>query len=212
MARHHDAEALRERAKNAVRQEQRNGDEEAAEQEEPGGRKRGGEIALRKVDEHCADDRTGKRGAAADRRPDDDFDRVGGRKLARVDDADLRHIERAGNSGHAGGDDEGEELHVLYAVAEEARAAFRVADGDQHLAELRADDRRGDEHAERERNRGRREERRARRVRLDVEAQNVLEVGQPVVAAETEIVAEEGEQKRVGERLGDDGEIDAGHA
>jgi hypothetical protein len=49
-------------------------------------------------------------------------------------------------------------------------------------------------------------------VGLDVEAQNVLEIGQAVVAAEAEIVAEERQQQRVGHRLGDDREIDAGDA
>ena len=59
---------------------------------------------------------------------------------------------------------------------------------------------------------GDREQRRARPLRLHVEAENVLEVGQPVVAAEAEIVAEEAEHERKGQRLGDDREIDAGDA
>ncbi len=52
----------------------------------------------------------------------------------------------------------------------------------------------------------------ARRLRLHVEAEDVLEVGQPVIAAEAEIVAEEAEQQRVGHRLRDDRKIDAGDA
>src|SRR5262249_25841655 len=47
---------------------------------------------------------------------------------------------------------------------------------------------------------------------LHVETQNVLEVGETVVAAEPEIVAEEAEHQVVGEHLGDDREIDAGDA
>ena len=47
---------------------------------------------------------------------------------------------------------------------------------------------------------------------LDVEAQDVLEVGQAVIAAEAHVVAEEGEQQGEGQRLGDDREIDAGDA
>ena len=42
--------------------------------------------------------------------------------------------------------------------------------------------------------------------------ENVLEVGQAVVAAEAEIVAEEAEHQREGQRLRDDREIDAGDA
>ncbi len=57
-----------------------------------------------------------------------------------------------------------------------------------------------------------REQRGARRLRLHVEAEDVLEVGQPVVAAEAEIVAEEAEHQRKGQRLRDDREIDAGDA
>ncbi len=57
-----------------------------------------------------------------------------------------------------------------------------------------------------------REQRGARRLRLHVEAEDVLEVGQPVVAAEAEIVAEEAEHQRERQRLRDDREIDAGDA
>ncbi len=66
--------------------------------------------------------------------------------------------------------------------------------------------------AKRQRDGGCREERRAGRVGLDVVAEDILEVGQPVIAAEAHVVAEEGEQQRIGERLRDDGEIDAGDA
>ena len=56
------------------------------------------------------------------------------------------------------------------------------------------------------------EQRAARRRRLDIEAENILEIGEPVIAAEAEIVAEEAEHQREGERLGDDRQIDAGDA
>ena len=81
-----------------------------------------------------------KRAAPADRRPDDHFDRVGRREFAGVDDADLRHVERAGDARHHRRDGEDEELHVLHPVAEEAGPAFRIAHADQHLAVFGADD------------------------------------------------------------------------
>ena len=74
------------------------------------------------------------------------------------------------------------------------------------------DDQPGDEDAERQRDGACGKQRRARRVGLHVEAENILEIGQAVVAAETHVVAEEGEQQRIGHRLGDDRQIDAGDA
>ena len=56
------------------------------------------------------------------------------------------------------------------------------------------------------------EQRRARAGRLHVETENVLEVGQAVVAAEAEVVAEESEHQRERQRLGDDRQIDTRHA
>ena len=52
----------------------------------------------------------------------------------------------------------------------------------------------------------------ARGVGREAEAEHVAEVGQAVVAAEAHLVAEEGEHQRVGQRLGDDREVDAGDA
>ncbi len=49
-------------------------------------------------------------------------------------------------------------------------------------------------------------------VRLHVEAQDVLEIGEAVVAAEAEVVAEEAQHQREGQRLRDDREVDARHA
>ena len=63
-----------------------------------------------------------------------------------------------------------------------------------------------------ERDAGGGEQRSAGSRRLHVEAEDVLEVGEAVVAAEAEIVAEEAEHQREGQRLGDDREIDAGDA
>ena len=108
---------------------------------------------------------------------------------------------------------EGEQLHVLRPPAEEARAAFGVADRDHHLAELGIDDHRADEDARAPAAIALSANSAARVAgRLHVEAEDVLEVGEAVVAAEAEIVAEEGEQQGEGHRLGDDREIDAGDA
>ena len=57
-----------------------------------------------------------------------------------------------------------------------------------------------------------REQRGLGRGGLKREAEQVLEIGQAVVAAEAEIVAEELLEQGEGHRLGDDREIDAGHA
>ena len=57
-----------------------------------------------------------------------------------------------------------------------------------------------------------REQRRLGRGRLQREAEQILEIGEAVVAAEAEVVAEELLEEREGHRLGDDREIDAGHA
>ena len=50
------------------------------------------------------------------------------------------------------------------------------------------------------------------RVGLHGEAQDILEVGHAVVAAQPHVVAEEGQQQGESHRLGDDREIDAGDA
>ena len=47
---------------------------------------------------------------------------------------------------------------------------------------------------------------------MQVEAQNVLEIGESVVAAEPHVVAEERQHQGVGERLGDDRKVHAGDA
>ena len=73
---------------------------------------------------------------------------------------------------------------------------FRIADRDQHLAELRGDDRAADQETDHQRDAAQGEQRCARALRLHVEAEDVLEVGQAVVTAKAEVVAEEGEQQR----------------
>jgi hypothetical protein len=47
---------------------------------------------------------------------------------------------------------------------------------------------------------------------MHVETQDVLEVREPIVAAEAHVVAEEGQHEGVGQGLGDDREVDAGDA
>ena len=71
---------------------------------------------------------------------------------------------------------------------------------------------RRDEVGQGQRDRGGEEQRAAGGVRLDIEAEDVLEIGQAVVSAEAHVVAEEGEHQRVGHRLRDDRQVDAGDA
>ena len=95
------------------------------------------------------------------------------------------------------------------AVAAEHHAAFGVADRGEHPAELRGhDEARQQERAE-QRDAGGHEERHARPRRGDGIAQDALEIGESIVAAEARVVAEEQQHERVGERLRDDREIDA---
>ena len=147
--------------------------------------------------------------AAAKGHPDHGLDRVGRGELARVDDAHLRHVEGAADAGEHGREGPDEQLEVLDAIAAEAGPALGVTDGDQHLAEPRGDDVAAGEERQREDERRGREQRAAGGCRLDVEAQNVLEIGQAVIAAETHVVAEEGQQQGESHRLGDDRQIDA---
>ena len=100
-------------------------DEQRAEREQPDLGQRAGEPALGAVDDDRAERRADQRAAPADRDPDHDLDRVGRRELARVDDADLRHVERAGDAASTAETVEDEELVVLDAVAEEARRGSR---------------------------------------------------------------------------------------
>ena len=138
-----------QRADDAARQEQRHRDEQAAEHEQPVRREHaGGEVGLGVVDQHRAEHRAGQRAAAADRDPDHRLDGIGRREFARIDDADLRHVERAGDARHAGRQREHEQLVGFDAIAEEARARLGVADGDQHLAEFRGDDGAADQEAD----------------------------------------------------------------
>src|SRR5690606_22447389 len=80
-----------ERADDALGQQNRDGDKEAAEEEEPDIRRRAGEPGLGIVHQHGPQDGAVQVTAPADRHPDDDLNRVGRRELARIDDADLRH-------------------------------------------------------------------------------------------------------------------------
>ena len=99
-------------------------------------------------------------------------------------------------------------------IAEEAHAALGVADRHQDPAELGCDDEAAQRDSARPSAIADDDDRAPSRVgrRLQVEAEHVLEIGQAVIAAEAHVVAEEGEQQRIGQRLGDDREIDAGDA
>ena len=125
----------------ALRQEDRHQDEHRAQHEEPGVGQRRRQPALRRRDDQRPERRADQRAPPAQRHPDHDLDRVGRRELARVDDPDLRHVERAGDPGEHRRDGEDEELVVLDPVAEEPRPALGVAHRHQHLAVLRGGDR-----------------------------------------------------------------------
>src|SRR5579862_9418056 len=200
-------------ADDAARQEQRHGDEQTTKYEQPIGREdSGGEVGFGVVDQNRAERRANQCAAAADGDPDHRLDRIAGLEFARIDDAHLRHVQRAGDAGHARGQSEYEELVGFDAVTEKPRPRFGVPDGDQHLAELRRNDAAADQEADNEREAGNGEQRIARGFRAHIESEDILEVRQPVVAAEPEIIAKKSELKRIGERLGDDRQIDAGDA
>jgi len=50
------------------------------------------------------------------------------------------------------------------------------------------------------------------RVALQIDAEELLEISEPVVATKAHVVPEERQHQRVAERLRDDREVDAGHA
>ena len=101
---------------------------------------------------------------------------------------------------------------MLDPVAEEARAAFRVADRDQHLAELRRDDEAGEQIAARESERRQHKQRGARGGGLQRKSEDVLEIGQAVIAAKAHVVAKKRQHQRIGHGLRDDRKIDARNA
>ena len=106
------------------------------------------------------------------------------------------------------------ELVRLDPVAEEARPALGVADGANHAAGARRRRSRGTPDSSPRGRDGRRRRSSTTRVPsvVQVEAEEVLEVGEAVVAAEAHVVAEERQHQRVAERLRDDREVDARHA
>ena len=88
-------------ADNPARQQQRYRNEQAAQYEQPIRREpASGEEGLGVVHDEGTENGTGEGAAAANSDPDNRLDRIAGGKLARIDDADLRHVERAGNAGH----------------------------------------------------------------------------------------------------------------
>ena len=70
-------------------------------------------------------------------------------------------------------------------------------------------DRAAEQQEPQQRRTGDREQCQTRRRRGNREAENALEVGEPVVAAEAGVVAEEKQHRRVGQRLRDDREVNA---
>jgi hypothetical protein len=108
---------------------------------EPGVGQTAGEVRLGIVHEHGSCGRAIERPTAANGHPDHDFDRIDRGELTGIDDADLRHIERAGDAGNDGREDEHPELERLDRVAEEPRSALGVANRPNHAPGARLDDR-----------------------------------------------------------------------
>ncbi len=101
---------------------------------------------------------------------------------------------------------------MLHAIAEEPRAALGIADGDQHLSVCGTDNHPSQDEGSHQSKAGQHEQCHARALRLHVEAEDILEIRQAVIAAKAHIVAEEGEEQGIGQRLRDDREIDTRHA
>ena len=169
---------------------------------------------LAEIDQHRAQDRAGQRAAAADRDPDHRLDRVGRRELARVDDADLRHVERPADAGHHRGQ------HPDHQLVGSPAGSRGTACGSPRRAPRPAPCRSASRPRQRaSRNCAAQEQRRQHQQRrtacvsaCTAKPSMSLKSVMPVVAAEAHVVAEERQQQRIGQRLGDDRQIDAGDA
>ena len=184
--------------------------EQAAQGEQPGFRHHAGEHGLAVVHQDGADHRAVERGATAHRHPHHQLDGVERREFAGVDDAHLGHVQRPGNPGEYRADGEDPQLVVFGAVAQEAGAGFRVAHRHHGAAQAGAGDPAAEHEGAAQGHRRGDQQRHPGAVLAQREAEDVLEVGEAVVAAEAQFVAEERQHQRVGERLGDDRQIDAG--
>jgi hypothetical protein len=119
-----------------AREDQCRQDEQCAEDEQPGFGCGTGQPGLRRVDKDGADDCPHQGAAPADRDPDRDLDRIAGREFARIDDADLRNIERAGNAGEHSRNSKDKQLGIGHRIAEKAHPTFGIAQRQQYAAEL----------------------------------------------------------------------------
>src|ERR1700680_1282652 len=89
-------------ADDAARQEQRHGDEQTTKYEQPIGREdSGGEVGFGVVEQNRAERRAQEWAAPADGDPNYRVDRIARLEFARIDDAHLRYVQRAGDAGHA---------------------------------------------------------------------------------------------------------------
>ena len=168
----------------------------SAEEEQPVLRERLGEEALRAVDEERAEHRPEQRAAPAHRDPDRDLDRVGRRHLAGVDDAHLRHVQRAGHAAHHRRQRPDEELVPQRVVAGEASrvSASRIACSTR--PSLRVTSQRASTKVPNSANAVTANSARLGLRLGDAEAEDRLEVGEAVVAAEAGLVAEEQQHER----------------
>ena len=113
-------------ARDAARQEQRDENEQQAEHEQPVFR---AALCVNQLLPRLttAAPSTGpiERAAAAHRGPDRDLDRVGRRHLARIDDADLRHVQRTGDAADDRGQRPDEQLEVAAGCSRRTSRASR---------------------------------------------------------------------------------------
>ena len=148
-------------------------------------------------------------GAPAHRSPDRDLDGVGRAHFTRVDDADLGHIQRAGHAAHDGRNHPDGELVAQRVVTGKHDAAFRIANGLQHAAELALHQPPGKQKEPEQRETSEHKQRHAHVGRGNRQVQNAFEVSKSVVAAKAGFIAEKQQHGGKSQSLRDDGKVNA---
>src|SRR6478752_4324838 len=201
-----------ESARNAVREKERDCDEQQAEHVQPGVGHGGGEEATQPIDDEGAQNRPEQRGTPADRHPNPHLDRVSRLHLARIDDADLWHVQRPRQPAQDRAQRPSEELVASWVEADEHGATLGVANRTQHAPRLGGHDVATEQVGEEQRQRRQDVQHDLRRGLMQIVAVDRFEVGQPVVATEAGLVSEEQQHQGIGQRLSDDRKVDAADA